>query len=120
MDKTEDGVIIKCLQKKDMTPEDTLNCHRTHLIHRIQPRLTFICSLNSNHTFLVTSLETNPVVEVLGGGGGDGIAICENCLAKRIDGKWNYINPIPNHPNPSKLRVFYYRHVKTRACLGKG
>ena len=35
----------------------------TLLIHQIQPRLTCISFLNSNHTFLVVSLETIRVVE---------------------------------------------------------
>ena len=73
MDKTEAGAIIKSLQKKDMTPKDTLalNCYKTLLIHHIQPRPTFICSLNSNHTFLVASLETIHVEEECLGVGQD-------------------------------------------------
>ena len=65
MDKTEAQAIIKCLQKKEMTPEDTLalNGYRVPLIHQSQSRLTFICSLNSNYTLLVASLETIHVVE---------------------------------------------------------
>ena len=44
-DKTEAQAIIQCLQNKDITPEDTLalNCYRTLIIHKIQPRLTFVC-----------------------------------------------------------------------------
>ena len=65
MDKTEACAIIKCLQKNNMTPEETvaLNCYNTIVIHQIQPLLTFICSLNSNHTFLVANLETIRGVE---------------------------------------------------------
>ena len=65
MDKTEALGIVKCLQKKDITPEDTfaLKCYRTLLIHQIQFCLNFICSLNSNHSFLVAILETIRVVE---------------------------------------------------------
>ena len=99
-DKTE--AITKCLPKKDMTPEDTLalNCYRTLLIHQIQPRLTFICSLNSNHTFLVASSETVHVVqECWGGGGGgpgavvfhEGIAMHEHRSTKCIDVRGDYI-----------------------------
>ena len=63
MDKT--GAIIKFLQKKDMTPKEimALNCNSTLVIHQIQPYLTFICSLNPSHAFLVASLETVGVVE---------------------------------------------------------
>ena len=53
------------MQKKDMTPKKNvaLNCYITLLCDQIQLHLTFISSLNSNHTFLVTSLETIRVVE---------------------------------------------------------
>ena len=63
VNKTE--ATVKYLQKKDMTPKDTLalNCYRTLLIHPIEPCLTFICFLNSNDTFLVANLETVRVVE---------------------------------------------------------
>ena len=61
MDKTEARAIIKCMQKNDMTA--ALNCYRTRLIHQIQHRPPFICSLNSNHIFLVASLETIRVLE---------------------------------------------------------
>ena len=65
MDKTEARAIIKCLQKKDLKPEDTsaLNCYRTLLIHQNQPSPTFVYFLNSDHTFLVATLETIRFVE---------------------------------------------------------
>ena len=92
MDKTQAGAIIKCLQKKKhMTPEDTLalNCYRTFLIHQIQPRLTFISSLNSNHTFLVASLEKSIVEDFMGNQGAtvfrEGIAMHEHRWTKCID-----------------------------------
>ena len=46
-------------EKKDMIPEGTLalNWYRKLLIDQIQPLLTFICSLNSNHNFLVSTFE---------------------------------------------------------------
>ena len=85
MDNIEARAIIKCLQKTDMTPEDTvaLICYRTLLIHQIQPPLTFICSLNSDQTFLVASLETIHVAkECMGDPGAtifrEGIAMYEH------------------------------------------
>ena len=88
---------------KDVTPEDTLalNCHKTLLIHLIQPHLTRFCSLNSNHTLLVASFETISVVEEYWGGGGgggqgaifflEGIAMHEHGLTMCIDFKGDYI-----------------------------
>ena len=74
MDKTGARAIIKCLQKKDITPEETmaLNCNNTLLIHQTRPSMTLICFLNSNHTFLVASLDTIRVIEEYWGGGGGG------------------------------------------------
>ena len=65
MDKTETQAIIKYLQKKDMTHAETvaLDCYSIFLIHQLQSGLTFICSLNSNHTVLIASLQTIRVVE---------------------------------------------------------
>ena len=94
MDKTEARAIIKCLQKKDMTSEDTLalKCYMTLLIHQ---SLTFICSLMSKHPFLVASLETIRVVEECLGDQGasvfcDGIAMHEHRLTEDIDVKGDY------------------------------
>ena len=64
MDKTEARAIIKCLKKRDDLKILWLfNCYSTLLFHHIQSRLTIICSLNSNHTFLVVCLETIRVLE---------------------------------------------------------
>ena len=70
----------------------TLNYYRTLLIHQIQPRLTCICSLNSNQTFLAASLETICVVdECLGNQGAnvfpERIAKHEHRWTKCIDVK---------------------------------
>ena len=88
------------IQKKDMIPEYTLalNCYRTLLIHHIQPRLTFICSLNSitRNTILVASLETLCVVEECLGSQCatvflEGIAMHEHRLTRCIAVNGNYI-----------------------------
>ena len=122
MDKAEAYAIIKCLQDKDMTPEDTLamNCYRTLLNNQIQTCPVFICSLNSNHTFLVASSETLRVVkECWGGGGGarasttvfrEGIAMHKHRLTKCIDVKGDYIKKY-NCIKPT-LPV-HYTHVLT-------
>ena len=67
------------MQKKDMTPEDTLalNCYRTLLVHQIQLHLTFICSLKSHLPATVFS---------------EGIAIHEHHLTKCIDAKGGYFD----------------------------
>ena len=92
LDNAEARAIIKCLQKKDMTPAATLalNFYRNLLIDHIQPRLTFTCSLNSNYTFLVASLEKKirVVEECLGDQGASvfrGIAMHEHRRAMCID-----------------------------------
>ena len=88
---------MKCLQKKDMTPERTLAlyCYRNLLIGNIQPRLTFICSLNSNHIFLFESLEKIRVVEEFFGDQSasvfrEGIAVHEHRWTKCIDVMGDY------------------------------
>ena len=93
MDKTEARAVIKCLQQKDMTPEKTvaLNCYGALLI---QICLTFICSLKSNHAFLVASMQTICVVEEhLGNQDAThvGIAMHENRWTRCIDVKRDYI-----------------------------
>ena len=69
-----------------------LNCYRALLIHKVQLRLTFICSLNTNHTFLVTRLETIRIVEDCLRGQGvtvfrEGIAMHEHRSTKWTDVK---------------------------------
>ena len=95
-----------CLQKTVMTPEDSLplNCYRTLLIHQIQPRLAFICSLNLNHTFLVTSLETMCVVEECLGDqdAAEGIAVHEHRWTKCIDVMGDYLKQ-EGHDGPESL-----------------
>ena len=107
MDKTEARAIIKCLQKKDMTHEETvaLNCHSTLLFRQIQPRLTFICSLNSNNTSLVAGVETIRVVqEHLGDQDAtllhERIAVLDHRWTKSVDVNGGYIK---NGDNLSRL-----------------
>ena len=98
MNKTEAQAKIKFLRKKDMTPEGTLalKCYRNPLIDHIQPCLTFICSLNSNHTFLFTSLKKfHGLEECLGDQGAsifrERIAMHEHCRTKCIHVMGGYI-----------------------------
>ena len=53
MNKTEARAIMKCLQKKDMTPEETvaLDCYSAPLIHQIQPCLFYMFHKLRSHLF---------------------------------------------------------------------
>ena len=81
-----------------MAPEGTLalKYYRNLIIDHIQARLTFICSLNSNHTFLVASLDKARVVEECLGDQGtivfrEGTAMHEHHWTKCIDVMGDYI-----------------------------
>ena len=106
-------------QKKDMTPVKKCGFQLPQNPHNSpdSPRLTFISSLNSNHTFLVSSLDIRAVEKYLGvqdaSFSHEGIARLEhrwtNCICidvkgnyfeqeRQIVGKYAHLTPSYNHP----------------------